>query len=627
MQYEVKFTLYPAHIAIIYLVIITAAELITAAVDPWSGIVFHAVVLIGMIFHTAFTWHDPSRRFLISLTFAPLIRILSLSLPLAQFPLIYWFLITSVPLFLALFLIIRTLGFSADRVGLNTRQWLLQLLIVPTGLLFGIAEYYILRPEPLISSLTWSQILIPALILLVSTGFFEEIAFRGIMQSTALETLGRFGLVYIALIFAVLHIGYLSVLDVAFVFAVGLFFGWVVFKTGSIIGVTFSHGLTNIMLFLVMPFLVTWDSGPALAALGQEEGIFIPNDSLESTTPTTTGQSNHSGAFIIQTATIESEAIFIPLPSKVAVQSPRRLSSPGSIGRIETKRGTERLPSKTPQPSRTSEAQSSAVALLVAEAAQTTLVATATATFTPENTATTAPATTGANATTTESEQTSPTDLIPSFSLLPSRTPSVTPLPATALPTAKATETPQATATSQATATAESTPTTESTATEVPTNTATNTVEPTATQTAEPTATPLPTATLTPSPTFTPLPTATPTATATPLLPVVAISPANGVVASEAVTFEWLSEQIIDADQRYELVFWQDNQQPLIDGVGLAVPSGATEISVNLRQLDLVLRERFEPGTYRWGLLLVQTEPQYERLSYLGGGHTLVFTE
>ena len=76
------------------------------------------------------------------------------------------------------------------------------------------------------------------------------------MKSSALEAFGRWGIIYVSLLFAVLHIGFLSGIDVAFVFAVALFFGWVVQKTGSLIGVTLSHGLTNIMLYLVVPFLL-----------------------------------------------------------------------------------------------------------------------------------------------------------------------------------------------------------------------------------------------------------------------------------------------------------------------------------------------------------------------------------
>jgi LysM repeat protein len=96
---------------------------------------------------------------------------------------------------------------------------------------------------------------LPALILLIGTGFNEELVFRGVMQSAASDALGKWAILYVTVVFAVLHLGYKSVVDVAFVFAVGLFFGWVVAKTRSLLGVTLSHGITNIALYLVVPFL------------------------------------------------------------------------------------------------------------------------------------------------------------------------------------------------------------------------------------------------------------------------------------------------------------------------------------------------------------------------------------
>jgi membrane protease YdiL (CAAX protease family) len=124
------------------------------------------------------------------------------------------------------------------------------------GIALGYIEYLILRPEPLISDLTPAQFWGPALILMISTGFLEELIFRGVFQSQAIALLGRLrGIVYVAVYFGVLHVGYHSLIDVIFVTAVGLIFGWITYKTRSIIGVTLAHGLTNIMLFLIMPFV------------------------------------------------------------------------------------------------------------------------------------------------------------------------------------------------------------------------------------------------------------------------------------------------------------------------------------------------------------------------------------
>ncbi len=57
-----------------------------------------------------------------------------------------------------------------------------------------------------------------------------------------------------SLLFTVMHLGFLSLIDVVFVFLVALFFGRVVKKTGSLLGVTLAHGATNIILHLIAPF-------------------------------------------------------------------------------------------------------------------------------------------------------------------------------------------------------------------------------------------------------------------------------------------------------------------------------------------------------------------------------------
>jgi membrane protease YdiL (CAAX protease family) len=242
-------------VALGYLAAITAAELLTTLLEPRVGLVLHGTLLVVLLLHTAFVWEFAVRDLLLSLAFAPLIRLLSLSLPLVNFPLVYWYFITSVPLFVTVVLTMRTLRFTWQEVGVNLRALPLQLPITLVGLLFGYLEYHILQPKPLAKAFTWEQLWLPALILMFSTGFAEELIFRGVMQRAATEALDRFSILYVSAVFAVLHVGYKSVLDVAFVFGVALFFGYVVKKTGSILGVSLAHGLTNIVLFLVAPFL------------------------------------------------------------------------------------------------------------------------------------------------------------------------------------------------------------------------------------------------------------------------------------------------------------------------------------------------------------------------------------
>ncbi len=245
-----------AVVAVAVLVAVAVAELLTTWFDLGLGLAVHALTLVGLfVLSTKTRWRE-AWAFVISLAFAPLIRILSLALPLNSFPLLYWYLITSVPLFAATWAAGRSLGYSWRGLGMTLRGWPLQVMVGLSGLAIGAGEYLILRPEPLAAELSWRSIWQPALILFVCTGLLEEMIFRGLLQRSTTDALGRWGVPYVAMLFAVLHVGYKSLPDVAFVLLVGLFFGWVVARTRSLLGVTIAHGATNIMLFLVLPFVI-----------------------------------------------------------------------------------------------------------------------------------------------------------------------------------------------------------------------------------------------------------------------------------------------------------------------------------------------------------------------------------
>ena len=246
-----------------YLILVTAAELLTTILAPSQNATIYGFIqlqyillLFVLCIHAAIKWGQADFPLLLTLTIVPLIRIISLSLPLALFPQMYWYLLTSIPIFIAAFMVMRQLDMGWKDVGVNGRFLLWQIPITLTGFVIGFIEYLILKPEPLVKTFNWVHLISAGLILLIGTGFLEELVFRQVMQKVAVERLGRaFGIVYVAAIFGVLHIGYSSFTDVLFVFAVGLFFGWAVDQTGSIVGVTLSHGVANITLFLIMPLL------------------------------------------------------------------------------------------------------------------------------------------------------------------------------------------------------------------------------------------------------------------------------------------------------------------------------------------------------------------------------------
>ncbi|MDD5037980.1 MAG: hypothetical protein PHN78_01500, partial [Dehalococcoidales bacterium] len=139
--------------AIIYLLVIAAAELVTFYVQPVWGIVCHIMALGALILHSALVHMRSQQQLLLSLTLAPLVRIISWSLPLINIPQIWWYPAIYIPLLAAAFMVARIAGHEFKQIGLNFKQIPIQLVVASTGFLFGIMEYYILKPEPMIDNL------------------------------------------------------------------------------------------------------------------------------------------------------------------------------------------------------------------------------------------------------------------------------------------------------------------------------------------------------------------------------------------------------------------------------------------------------------------------------------------
>lgn len=249
----------------IYLVGITAAELLVAWRRIRPGLALHFCLLLAVLIMAALAWTGrdaQDKNFYLSLALGPLIRIMSLTMPLQGIPLIYWYAIVGTPIYAAAFVVIRLAGYRGEDISLGAaffsiRRIPAQIAIGLLGVPLGFLEYHILHPSPLVPRPEIGLMLLPALILLVFTGFMEELIFRGILQKAAGDHLGgRPGMIYVSILFAVLHITHLSAPDVIFVFGVALLFAFLVRRSASLLGVALAHGITNITLYLVWPHIL-----------------------------------------------------------------------------------------------------------------------------------------------------------------------------------------------------------------------------------------------------------------------------------------------------------------------------------------------------------------------------------
>ncbi len=243
----------------LYVILLAGAEL-TTNYDARYGIAFHACILFALLIHSAviLTADRAFSELLSTLVVAPLIRILSISMPLVRFSFVTWFQLTSIPVFITLFTLIYLQGVNRQDIALNlpkVKYLPIEIAIIVFAVPFGIVEYYILKPGVLVP-FSFESLIVPAVIIIVSTGFLEELAFRGLMQYHAVRTLGFAGIVLISVLFGSLHIGNLSVLDVLLAGSIGFIYALTVRVTDSLYGVSISHGIINIILFLIAPSIL-----------------------------------------------------------------------------------------------------------------------------------------------------------------------------------------------------------------------------------------------------------------------------------------------------------------------------------------------------------------------------------
>jgi membrane protease YdiL (CAAX protease family) len=256
---------------------IMAAEMFVTLINVRTGMLIHVFLLVALLVVASVVWRresvsaacidetaggavrqgTPGYRFYVALSLAPIIRILSLAIPMWNFPVMYWYLVTGAPLLLTSFVIIRVVGYRYKDVCFRWGRPLEQAGVALVGVPLGWIEYQILRPAPLLPGNNIKMLVLAGFIFLVFTGVVEEVIFRGIMLKAADDYLGKtYSLFFGCFIFAILHIIHYSSLDVVFVFGVAMLFIFFVRRTGSLLGVCVAHGITNIMLYLVWPLLL-----------------------------------------------------------------------------------------------------------------------------------------------------------------------------------------------------------------------------------------------------------------------------------------------------------------------------------------------------------------------------------
>lgn len=236
-----------------YLAGMVVTQWVIARAGVREGIFAYAFVLVVILLH-AYLERGDHRRLLLSLSPAPLISLLELAIPPASFYQLYRHILVMVPIFVAAVALMALLKLKVWDFAVWMGGLPRQAGVALSGFPLGLAEWLAFRPERVVVGLGWRDLILPGLGFLLY-GFVVELIFRGIMQQTFGNALGWPGLVYVSLAFGLVNMSRPSGLGFLLGFGEGLFFAWVVRRTGSLFGVAFAHGIAAWELHLLLPGL------------------------------------------------------------------------------------------------------------------------------------------------------------------------------------------------------------------------------------------------------------------------------------------------------------------------------------------------------------------------------------
>jgi uncharacterized protein len=255
----------PRFVILGYIAAIAGAEFLVASRLVVPGLLCHALVIQALLGHYLLLGRTTNEALeaspcnaaaLPTLALVPLLRILSMTMPVREVPQVYWYAMIGVPLLLAAVLTARHLDLSRANLGLRLGSWPAQLPVALSGLPLGIAGFLLVRPQPLITRLDWGELIIGAASLAIFTGLTEELIFRGMVQRVTNEVFGRAGLLWSSALFVVMYLGSATPAYVVFMGLVGVFFGWCVNRTRSLWGVVVAHSLLNIGMMIAYPVII-----------------------------------------------------------------------------------------------------------------------------------------------------------------------------------------------------------------------------------------------------------------------------------------------------------------------------------------------------------------------------------
>jgi membrane protease YdiL (CAAX protease family) len=246
-----------------YLIGIAVAEICVVFINVSIGVLAEGLLALASINHYLFAGRRSQGvegaesasgplAVLLVIPLVPLVRILSLTMTFEDVSELTQYSVVGIPLLLGAILTGRVV--RSRHLAWRPVDWPSQGLIALSGVPLGFAAFLVARPPALHAG--WRQILFGTLSLSISAALTEEFIFRGLLQETLSRLFGGFALLPATGAFAITYLAVRPVDYLVLIIIVGLLFAWAVERTGSLVGVVLAHGLLNVGLVLVWPWVV-----------------------------------------------------------------------------------------------------------------------------------------------------------------------------------------------------------------------------------------------------------------------------------------------------------------------------------------------------------------------------------
>ena len=241
---------------LLFVIFIAITEILVACGNILISVFIYLFVFISLLIIALYKYQESAYSLYLTLTLIPLIRIISVAIPMTGVPEALGYAAVSVPLFITGIMVAKMVGLTPNVMGFNLNQLRKQLLIALLGFPLGFIEFFIAKPNVKISTGTTGEIFIWVLNLIVCAGLLEEFLFRGILLNTILKFQNdKKAIYFISLLYAAMTISGKSFLNVIYAFLISLLFcrlfGWL----KSILGLSLAHGLINITLYIICPHI------------------------------------------------------------------------------------------------------------------------------------------------------------------------------------------------------------------------------------------------------------------------------------------------------------------------------------------------------------------------------------